>query len=203
MEKFRYAQDFEDKDPVEFWTSNGEHEVNFKGITDEKAFSGKKSFKLDVTLKSGNYHYWSAPVRVPSEGKLKFSGRILVAEPTNARVGLGANFVFPPSHHSGCGGTDTIGEPTGEWKLQEIDLVERGMNCADGVIRRHTSEATGDNVGVFLDRWGIFIRGGKGKRVVVYIDDVKIEGEVPRIDRYEDEIRRRWQPAKEKFLEHV
>jgi len=202
-EPFSYHENFEGEDPVQFWVSNGEHEVHFKGITDEKAFSGTKSFKLDVTLKKGSYHYWSAPVKVPCAGKLKFSGRIWVEEPTNGRVGLGANFVFPPTHHSGCGAFDSFSEPTGGWRLQQNDLVPLGAADADSVIRRHTSGPTGQNVVVYLDRWGLFVSGGQGKRVVVYLDDIKIEGQVPKTADYDAEAQRRWQPAQQAFLKRL
>jgi hypothetical protein len=202
-EPFSYHEDFEGKDPMQFWVSNGEHEIHFKGITDEKAFSGTKSFKLDVTLKKGSYHYWSAPVKVPCQGKLKFSGRIWVEEPTSGRVGLGANFAFPPTHHSGCGAFDSFGGPTEGWRLQQSDLVPLGAADADSVIRRHTSGPTGQNVVVYLDRWGLFISGGQGKRVVVYVDDIKIEGEVPKAADYETEAQRRWQPAQQAFQKRL
>ena len=200
---FSYHEDFEGKDPVQFWVSNGKHEINFKGITEDMAFSGKRSFKLDVTLKSGSYHYWSAPVKVPCAGRLKFSGRIWVEQPTSGSVGLGANFAFPPTHHSGCGPFDRFGKPTGEWKLQECDLVARGTDNADSVIRRYTSGPTGQNVVAYLDRWGLFIYGGAGKRVVVYVDDIRIEGEVPSKANYDAEAQKRWQSARQAFLDRV
>ncbi len=43
MKPFLYSQDFEgEADPVEFWTSGSKFTINFKGLTDEKDFSGKK-----------------------------------------------------------------------------------------------------------------------------------------------------------------
>ena len=45
-------EDFEDEDPVTFWATNGEYEVNFKGLTDERSYGGKR-FKLV------NKHAWS------------------------------------------------------------------------------------------------------------------------------------------------
>ena len=80
LSRFSYAEDFEERDPVSFWTSNGEVEVNFKGLTEEQALTGKRSFKLDITVKSGSYHYWRAPVRMPCAGKARFTGAILVTE---------------------------------------------------------------------------------------------------------------------------
>jgi len=203
LRRFEYSEDFEREDPVSFWVSNGEHAVNYKGTTDEKAFSGKRSFKLDVTLKGGSYHYWSVPVRVPCAGRLKFSARIFVERPTNGRVGVGANFVFPPTHHSGCGPIETFDRPTGGWKLQQWDLVQAGAESARDVIPRYVWRATGDNVVVYLDRWGLFISGGIGKRVVVYVDDVKIEGEVPTGAEQDAEAQRRWQPVRDAFARQL
>ena len=203
-QEFSYLADFEDgKDPVKLWVSNGDYEINFKGVTDEKAFSGEKSFKLDVTLKSGSYHYWHCPLRASCAGELKFSARMLLDEGTTGAAGVGANFVFPPSSHSGVGSWGTERGPTGEWKLVEGDLSERGQQSADGVMPRHVDGATGENVGVYVDRWGIFIRGGDGKRVVLYVDDVRIEGKVPEEEAYKGEYTARWKPFADAFGERM
>jgi hypothetical protein len=196
---FEYHEDFETNDPVQFWVSNGEYDVNFKGLTDEKAFVGRKSFKLDVTLKSATYCYWSVPVKAPCAGKLKFSGRISVAEAKNGRVGLGCNFVFPPTHHSGCGAFGAFDKATDEWQLQQQDLVAAGAGNADRVLRHNTSDVTGEHVVTFVDRWGIFLYGTEGSRVVVYVDDVRIEGEVPETQAYNAGAEKRFQPARETF----
>jgi hypothetical protein len=41
----------------------------------ERAFEGKKSLKLDVTITSGSYHYFGLTMKVPCEGKLRMSAR--------------------------------------------------------------------------------------------------------------------------------
>jgi hypothetical protein len=97
LHKFSYHEGFEDAAPrVELWAHNGQSQVHFLGPTVEQAFEGKKSFKLDVVIASGSYHYWGLPVRVPCAGRLKLSARMLVAEGNSAGVGFGTNFVFPP-----------------------------------------------------------------------------------------------------------
>ena len=108
---FSFYEGFEEKDPVQFWVSNGHSDVAFKGLTDEAAFEGKRCFKLDVTIQDGSYHYWRIPLNVPCEGKLKLSARLRVGEGTTA--GVGVNFAFPPTSHSGCGAFETVNEPTG------------------------------------------------------------------------------------------
>ena len=196
---FHYHEGFEGKDTVAIWATNGKQEVHFKGITDEKAFSGAKSFKLDVTLTDGTYHYWGAPVKAPCAGRLKFSGRIWVEQAGKGSAGLGVNFAFPPTHHSGCGAIDKVRKPTKEWKLMECDLVARGAATADSVVRRYTTGLTGSDVAAFVDRWGLFVYGRAGTRIVLYLDDIKIEGEVPDPGAYKAHGQARWQAARDAF----
>jgi hypothetical protein len=198
-----YHEDFEGEDPVLYWTANGKHTVNFKGITDEKAFSGHKSFKLDVTLESGSYHYWSIPVRIPCASRLEFSARILVEQTTRSRVGLGPNYIFPPSRHSGCGPVGRISSPSSEWRLQKAELAQRGRENADSSLKKLVSGASSRDVAVSLSRLGIFIYGGKGGRVVIYVDDVKITGEAPSREDYDAEGKRRWQLFQQSFRKNV
>lgn len=203
LRPFAYHEGFEGEAPeVALWASNGPSTVSFLGPSEEQAFEGNRSLKLDVTLGGGTYHYWGVPVRVPCAGKLTLSARVLVAEGTTARVGFGTNMVYPPTHHSGCGATETFDGPTGEWRLVETDLVERAAG-ADRVLRQHTANVTGEDVGVYLDRWALFIYGGEGKRAVVYLDDVRIEGEAPTEADYGREIDSRWQKAQERFAQQI
>ncbi len=203
MKKFSYHEGFEERDPVVPWVSNGKFKVNFKGLTDEQAFEGQKCFKLDVTLLSGSYHYWSAPVKVACGGKLKFSARLMLGEGTNTRAQVGLNFQFPPTSHSGCSSREGPDKPTGEWKLVEFDVTNVGLADAEGVISRYTATARADEVGVYVDRWGIFIYGGQGKRAVVYVDDVRIEGEAPEEAAYQADIKRRWAKGQERLQARI
>ncbi len=200
---FHYHEDFERRDPVHFWVGNGKHEVNFKGVSDEEAHSGKKSFKLDVVLKGGSYHYWQVPLSVPVAGKLKMKGWIKIVAPSKASVGLGPNYIFPPTHHSGCGAFESFKSTNGEWKPIEGDLVERGESNADGVLRKWVANATGKHVAVFLDRWGIFVYGGNGKRLVCYIDDVTIEGDVPEAKSHEALAEERFESFRNQYQQRV
>ena len=174
------------------WAKNGESVASFNGVTDEKAFEGSKSLKLDVTAKGGSYHYWGIALRAPCAGSLKLSARVLVAEGTTARVGFGGNAVFPPTALSGCAPVKTFDKPTGKWELIEIDLPVAGRAMADMVLATHTATAGGEDVGVYMDRWSLFIYGGSGKRAVVYVDDVRLEGQAPAEAEYGQEIDRRW-----------
>ncbi|MBM4044049.1 MAG: hypothetical protein FJ279_02965 [Planctomycetes bacterium] len=204
LHKFSYHEGFEAEPPnVQLWAKNGHSLQNFIGPTEEKAFEGKRSLKLDVTLQSGSYHYWGVMMSVPCAGRVKLSARVFVAEETTATVGFGANFVYPPTHHSGCGAFESFSKPTGEWKLVEADLVTRGRAGAAGVISTHTATAQGEDVGVYLDRWSLFIFGGEGRRAVVYVDDVRVEGEAPGQQDYQQDIKERWAKGQARFQKRM
>jgi hypothetical protein len=200
LQPYSYREGWEAEGPelVE-WAKNGESAVNFAGPSEERVFEGKRSYKFDVTLNGGSYHYFGVPLRVPCAGKLKLSARVWVAEGTTATVGFGTNMVYPPSTHSGCGPAVTFDGPTGEWRLVEEDLVETGRAGADQVVRYNTVNATGDDVGAYLDRWSLFIYGGEGQRAVVYLDDVKVEGEAPSEADYNAALAGKWEAAKQRL----
>ncbi len=204
LQPFAYHESFESGNPqVVLWAKNGEATVHFNGPTDELAFEGKRSLKLDVTLDSGSYHYWGMVVHVPCEGRLKLSARIFVAPGTTATVGFGPNLVFPPTGHSGCSPAKSFSKPTGSWRLVEQDLVQRARVTAEQVLKKNTINVTAADSGAMLDRWSLFIYGRRGDRAIVYVDDVRIEGEVPSDADYQAEIQRRWAAARERFQQQV
>jgi len=194
---FIYYQDFEETDPVVFFTSNGKYTVNFKGLTQEKAFSGKRSFKLDVTIHSGYYCYWQIPLRIPLEGQLKFTARVLVGAETTARgAGLGLNVFYMPLAQSGCGDFDIYGPTNTQWNLVEKDLASAGRQWAANAAKPLWGVTT-DNISVYADRIIIFLKGNAGQRVVVYIDDIKLEGTVPTDEALLQKTK--WAPAQAAF----
>lgn len=200
LRPFAYHEGFEGDAPqVTLWATNGEQTVNFLGPTDEVAFEGNRSLKLDVTLDSGSYHYWGVSVRVPAMGRVKLSARVLVAEGNTAGVGFGTNMQYPPTRHSGCGSVERYDRPTDGWQLVEVDLVERGREGAASVMAGHAPTVYGDEVGAWLDRWAVFVYGGQGRRAVVYLDDVRIEGEVPAWEDFQAATQQRWATNQERF----
>lgn len=202
MKPFLYTQDFEESDPVEF-SGGKKHTVNYTGITGEKAFSGKKSYKIDIILDEGGYAYWHIPIRVPAEGKIKFSGRILVGGETTARAALGANINFHPTGHSATGPFGKPATTMNEWTLVEADIVNFAMVAAENVTKQLVWEARGENVGSYMERISFLFTGAAGTKAVVYFDDIKIEGEVPSEESYKEMVKKRWAPVKEKSEEKI
>lgn len=204
LQPFSYREDFEEPREMALWATNGKEEIGFNGVTDEKAYSGKKSYKLDVTIKDGSYHYFGIKLRAPCAGELKFSARMWVETISQgASVGLGYNMLFPPTTHSGCSPFDTVRAQTQEWKLVTGDLVAAGEQTARGVMSSYTAGVEGKDVSPFLELWGLFIYGGDGAHVVVYVDDVKIEGKVPDAAAFEAQGRDHFAAAKARTQKRI
>lgn len=196
-EPFHYTQGFEDEpDPVRFWTSyKKKYTVNFKGTTDEKARSGRRSFKLDVTFDEASRFLWQIPLprKVPAAGKLRFSGHMLLGEETTAKATLGVSFALPPTHHAGCTAWGTLLQSTdGQWKVFEDELVKRGREKADLIVGLNNWSAQGENVGPVVEKIIIDVRAEAGQRVVLYVDDLELKGNVPSDEEYGKETERRW-----------
>lgn len=197
-EPLPFVLDFEDGvDPVVEWTSNGTYKVHFKGVTEEKAHSGRRSLKLDLEFAGATYVYLRIPVRVPAEGRLRGRAFTLAGAGNKGRAGVGVNILYPPSSLSGCGEFgDESRSPAGEtWVLAEEDLVQRAEAGARRFADSSVAFATGADLGRVVDRIGIFLRGRPGQRAVVYIDDIRLEGETPPNGTYTKAVQARWAPA--------
>ncbi len=184
-----YHEGFETGDTEwTIWAKNTDEpcEVHSAGPTTEKAFAGKRSLKLDLTLHDGNYCYWSGPrVKIPSVGDLKLSGYLFVESlPPGVHVGLGRNIIFPPSGHSGCSTIESLSGPTGEWRRFELDLGSSGEQGAKRVLGS-------SDVYCYVDRIAVMFTGRfkPGQRAVVYVDELKVTGHLPK--DYEADMRAR------------
>lgn len=199
MEPYSYTQDFEsDTDPVHFWTSYQKKcTVNFKGITDEKARRGNRSFKLDVTFDESSRFLWQIPLprKIPAAGNLQFSGHMLLGEETTAVATLGVSFALPPTRHAGCTAWGALVQATeGQWKTFEDNLVPRGREKANLIIGRDDWALQGDHVSPVVERIIIDVRAEAGQRVVLYVDDLLLEGNVPTDEAYRVKTERKWAP---------
>ena len=180
-EEVRYFEGFEEKDPVTFWTNagNGTYKVNFKGLTSEKSLSGKKSFKLDITfLKEGYYNYWEGPtIDIPIIPGMKMTGYIYVEKNDVASVTLGTSFFSRAVPMQGKG--DGRGACHIIRSLKKSDMGKWIKLDAD--LNVAAKSTVGDVPGVMLEKWYISICGilGKGARLVIYLDDISVEGTVP------------------------
>ncbi len=212
LKPFVYTQDFEDQDPVskDPWAIGAKYTVNFQGLTTEKAHSGKQSYKIDVTFDEGRYLYFGIPIKIPVQGQLKFSAWVYVPDENQGTAGPGFNYIFPPSPNSGCSPLSTLATTNGEWKQVQGDLLADGKQSVSVVVQYmwgiSTDEIVGTDkspIGIYTDRIGIFMYGDTAKRTVIYLDDIKIEGEVPDSESYDEVIQSRWANVKNKITKKI
>ena len=71
--------------------------VNYDGLSEEKALSGKKSYKLDLTLNGNNYCYYHHPIKPKPliKSPLYFSGYIYVEKDSGCSVFLNILYTNP------------------------------------------------------------------------------------------------------------
>lgn len=192
MVPFHYTQDFEQgANPFVYWVTNpAKYTVNFMDITEEKAASGKKSFKLDITFPEACYSYWRIPVKIPVVGKnLNFQGKMLFLQGEKTKAGLGCEAIFPKSYLSGCMALTQF-EPSETWQEISGNLGVTTQWAAG--MNKLVWGLTPDCVGTYVNALGLFIYVGTATRVVIYVDDIDIAGEVPEEKAYANEVTRRW-----------
>jgi hypothetical protein len=212
LRAFSFQEGFEgETDPVSFWSTNGKYVVNFKGLTTERAFSGRKSLKLDVTITEGSYCFWQIPLRAPAEGKLKCAARVLAEQAdTFNRFGLGVNcIILPPfpNYTTTSRMFPTYEKTDGQWKLLEVDVVRTGRAMLEQFLPTLVWGASAENVAVLANNVCFYLTSkrqpGTEGRIVVYIDDISVSGEVPGEAEFLREGEKRWAPAKERSIAQI
>ena len=189
-----YQEDFETSDPFEYWVSNGSYAVNSKGITSEKSVSGSKSFKLDVTLESATYLYFRIPVSIPSVGSLGFKGNIYIQTVSgDLSASLGTHAAFRPYSGGWINVIQRTGVAAGSWALQSSDLATNYQTKAATEVSGKLGGATVEDIGKWTDHVALFIFAASPGRIVVYVDNIVIEGQVPLASEYETYTQSAWQ----------
>jgi len=195
---------------MKFSSSRGKYTVNFQGITAEKAYAGKKSYKLDVTLEEGGRYDLVIPLEdIPVSAKLKFSGMIWVEECLpKSRAVLGLDFSTLPFQREISGGRlFPWNIKQKEWVKVQADIAEMFNTVQNRIGPGEYWGVKGENTGVFVKR--IFLqvftrdKGDVNRRFIVYIDDLKIEGETCEKEEFEKDVQRRYLPIKEKTVKKV
>ena len=180
-----YQEDFEAANAVSFWTAKGSYSVNYAGLSTERSLSGTRSFKLDITFhQDGDYNYWAGPtIDLASVPGMRLSGSIYLEQaPPQVSVSLGTSYYSPAYSimHGGegrgmCQAINPLGaKAAGRWVRQETDVAMVG----DHLMRKLMGEVP---PGVRLEKWTlqIFCRDARDARLVLYVDDITIEGDVP------------------------
>lgn len=203
LQPFSYHEDFESQDPfVPAWHS-GNFTINFKGIVSGKSTSGSKSFKLDVTLAPNSEVEFKIPVtKIPTVGHLQFSGDLyLESDPGGNLVTLGTQpLLDPPGIWAPENRIHEMNFPGRQWVTQTSDLVYQSRMRALQVINSFCGAAslyggaTPSDMGIWTGAVTLLIgRTPNGGRVVVYVDNIRIEGNVPSAADYGTHSKPLWQ----------
>ncbi len=180
-----FYENFETRDNVEFWTSYGKsYKINFKGLSEERVFSGKRSFKLDVTFQQPGRYIWALPIKskpIATHGMM-LSGYMFIGKETNVSVALRVFYSFPPTRYSGYTGPGkSLNKTNGKWVKIEIggtdiiDFERFGGSMCDLMLHNYSGLVRREEVANTIEKIGIDINAKhSGDRLVVYIDDVAL-----------------------------
>ncbi len=172
-------EDFESRDPIKLWMDYGKPcAVKYKGLTDEQSFSGKKSFKLDVTFQEDGRYLWSLPSPMPCEGAT-LSAHLLLGEESTAKMCVGTSFAFPPTPSKGFTHAGRMFTSTqGKWALTALPDLQRHANTTgDKMLHEYTGLLSREDIYPELEQVTIDVRAKRGDRLVLYLDDVSVETE--------------------------
>ena len=183
MPAILHREDFQDDNPVHFWSAIGEYEVHEAGLTSERSHSARQCYKLDITfLRDGRNSFWSGPVLdLPALPGMSFSGHIYLEQvPEHVEVSLGIGFYLPALE--GVGRSEARGSrlmlgsfnarsEMGCWHEQTSDLHA----AAEGMSLKLAGEVT---PGLRFEKWHVNIqcREAVDARLILYIDDIEVTG---------------------------
>lgn len=159
--KIVFSEGFESDGTMTLMYTNGNHEVNFVGVTQEQAATGNRSFKVDVTWRDGTSMDWaSTPLMIPLYGNPVVRGKLYVER---GAVRFGHAITVPES--------GTKGSVVSGIKVREL---------RDGWSEwRSTSLGTPGDA-AYIQAIAVFTGPPDDKgRTVFYIDDLEIEAALP------------------------
>jgi len=205
LEHFEWSADLADKAAMRFFLTNGAYTVNAEGPTEEHAVPGRHTYKLDLTLDDStgpdSFVYWIIPLPKPlpvTQGTLHADISYFIGEETTAQVDFGGTFTI---------GSDTKTLHTkniniwgidqtikGQWQHYQHDLILAGRYTTRQVMRKHHKFLQEDDFATTME--GILIRvqrRASKNRVVLYLDEVKVEGDIPTDEVFHAFIEKRWE----------
>ena len=169
--KVVFSEGFEADGAMTLMYTNGNHKVNFVGVTQEQAATGNCSFKVDVTWRDGTSMDWaSTPLMIPLYGNPVVRGKLYVER---GAVRFGHAITVP---ESGAKGSVVSGI-----KVREL---------RDGWSEWRSTSLGTPGEAAYIQAIAVFTGPPDDKgRTVFYIDDLEIEAAVP--IGYETELKAR------------
>ena len=193
---FALHEDFEQSDPVRLWEATGKFKVMFKGLTDEAAQDGARSFKLDIVFEEDGQCIWRIPLAVPLEERMVQVVHWRAGAHSDAdEVGLGyAVMLTPTDRNYRRAGAYIRGrvsaEKASEWRVYRENFMVPGWpkdlitsETRGGPMSTNLVGVGKYDVGAEMDPL-IWIKGRAGQRAVIYIDNLRLEGKAPDFEAY-------------------
>ncbi|MDD5598369.1 MAG: hypothetical protein PHV82_10525 [Victivallaceae bacterium] len=163
-----YSNNFEKTDDLRFWVKDNSlkngYTINFKGLTNERYYSGKKSLKIDITFtKSGKYFYMHSPALSPPPlvtNPLYLSGYLFIEKSSGLTIKLGWDMLFAGKFQANL------------W-LPKIN-TKNGWLYFEQNLYDIIDEKNWNPNNNYFQGWYLHIAGNitPGKQIIVYLDDV-------------------------------
>ncbi|MDP7396455.1 MAG: hypothetical protein QGF67_11610 [Lentisphaeria bacterium] len=155
-----YKEGFEGDGRMAVWVGDGGYKVNFAGPTDERAATGKQSFKIDVTWEDDcTYIYWWAGGGIPLHGNPVVHGKLYVER---GQAWLGHAYAVP---EQGAKGHKVVG----------VDVRSLG----NGWTEWRSSAIGTPGEAAYMQGVAVYIQPDKERRTVVYVDDLEVKAALP------------------------
>ena len=169
--KVVFSEGFEDDGAMTVMYANGSHEVNFVGVSRERAATGQRSFKVDVTWNYGTSMDWmSSPLMIPLYGNPVVRGKLYVER---GAVRFGHAITVPEA--------GTRGSVVSGAKVRELQ---------DGWIAWQSTSLGTPGDAAYIQAITVFTGPPDAEgRTVFYVDDLEVEAALP--DNYADGLKAR------------
>ena len=200
--QFERTYDFESQNPFRYWTSNGAYKINELRIVASDDLSHGLVGKIDVELIDASYVYFSIDTNLPLDGSFRLSGDIRIEKAVNASATLGANIAITPIRRSGVYTLQPIKCPSG-WVNQSANIGLVSREKAAKIVDRSFYGVSVDDVGVWLDRIGLFVRGKPGGRIVIDLDNIRLKGDLPDPTAFVAKTEAAWSASNLRIQNHL
>jgi hypothetical protein len=169
--KIAFSEGFEADGAMTLMYANGSHKVNFVGVSRERAATGERSFKVDVTWLDGTSMDWaSAPLMIPLYGNPVVRGKLYVER---GAVRFGHAITVPEA--------GTRGSAVSGVKVREL---------SDGWTAWQSTSLGTPGDAAYIQAITVFTGPPDDEgRTVFYVDDMEVEAALS--DSYEAELKAR------------
>ena len=169
--KVVFSEGFETDGSMTLMYANGNHRVNFVGVTQERAATGNRSFKVDVTWIDGTSMDWaSTPLMIPLYGNPVVRGKLYVER---GAVRFGHAITVPEA--------GTRGSVVSGVKVRELQ---------DGWAEWQSTSLGSSGDAAYIQAINVFTGPPDAEgRTVFYVDDLEVEAALS--DSYETELKAR------------